>query len=423
MDAMCDQYHKYKDDVQLMVRTGLDAYRFSISWSRLIPYGRGPINPKGVEYYNNLINELIKYGIQPHVTLLHFDLPLQLEENYTSQGWQDQQFVEDFTKYADVCFELFGDRVLHWTTINEPNCYSFVLNAKTPKVINVAHKLLIGHASVANLYREKYKATQHGFVGLNICANWCLPEGDDEEDLIATQRVNKLIGWFIDPLLFGDYSDFMKHLLGNELPLITKQESELLIKGSFDFIGLNIYKAIAIKHNPTKGNLAATCSSKNVGGKFIQGVLAYFKQVYGNPPIYIHETGLRTFHNTSLKDSSRVDYLSACIESLYEALRNGSNVKGFFQWSFFDLYELLGGGYTYSFGLYYVDFDDQDRKRYPKSSAQWYSTFLKGNVTLNPLDLKGISNLELSRKERHLSQVNTTLKMNQQIYDMFQCLA
>ncbi|CAO2814720.1 unnamed protein product [Amaranthus hypochondriacus] len=321
MDVMCDQYHKYKDDVQLMVQTGLDAYRFSISWSRLIPYGRGPINPKGVEYYNNLINELIKYGIQPHVTLLHLDLPLQLEENYTSQGWQDQQFVEDFTKYADVCFKLFGDRVLHWTTINEPNCYSSILSAKTPKVINVAHKLLIGHASVANLYREKYKATQNGLVGLNICASWYLPDGDNEEDLIATQRVNKLIGWFIDPLLFGDYSDFMKHLLGNELPLITKQESELLIKGSFDFIGLNIYQAIGVKDTPTKGNLAATCSSKQVGGKFIQGVLEYFKQVYGNPPIYIQETGLRTFHNTSLEDSSRVDYLSACIESLYEAIR------------------------------------------------------------------------------------------------------
>ncbi|CAO2814718.1 unnamed protein product [Amaranthus hypochondriacus] len=263
MDVMCDQYHKYKDDVQLMVQTGLDAYRFSISWSRLIPYGRGPINPRGVEYYNNLINELIKYGIQPHVTLLHLDLPLQLEENYSSKGWQDQQFVEDFTKYADVCFGLFGDRVLHWTTINEPNCYSPILSINKGSVMNIAHKLLIGHASAANLYREKYKATQHGFVGLNICASWYLPDGDDEEDLIATQRVSNLIGWFIDPLVFGDYSDFMKHLWGNKLPSFTKQESELLIKGSFDFIGLNIYTAIAVKNNQTKAYLAADCNGKS----------------------------------------------------------------------------------------------------------------------------------------------------------------
>lgn len=176
-DVACDQYHKYKEDVKLMVDIGLDAYRFSISWSRLLPSGRGAVNPKGLQYYNNLIDELITHGIQPHATLHHLDLPQVLEDEYG--GWLSREIVRDFTAYADTCFKEFGDRVLHWTTINEPNVFAlggydqgvtppgrcsppFGLNcSKGNSSIEpyiAVHNMLLAHASATNLYKKQYQA-------------------------------------------------------------------------------------------------------------------------------------------------------------------------------------------------------------------------------------------------------------------------
>ncbi|KAI5667350.1 hypothetical protein M9H77_17203 [Catharanthus roseus] len=206
-DIACDEYHKYKEDVRLMVQTGLEAYRFSISWSRLIPYGRGPVKPKGLEYYNNLINELLMHGIQPHVVLYHMDTPQGLDDEYG--GWLSRKIVKDFTRYADVCFKEFGDRVLHWTTINEANIAALggydnglsppgrcslpfgVIcpegNSSTEPYI-AAHNMLLAHSSAVKLYKKKYKAKQHGFVGMNVYAPWFLPNSKSSEDVIATQR-------------------------------------------------------------------------------------------------------------------------------------------------------------------------------------------------------------------------------------------
>ncbi|PNX95286.1 beta-glucosidase 11-like protein, partial [Trifolium pratense] len=186
-DVACDEYHKYKEDVQLMANISLDAYRFSISWSRLIPDGKGPINPKGLQYYNNLINELISHGIQPHITLHHWDLPQALEDEY--EGWISKKIVKDFTAYADVCFREFGDRVKYWTTLNEANMQamfgyalgiippqrcststststlsldpSFVANCSkgnsSTEPYLAVHHMLLAHASAARLYNKKYK--------------------------------------------------------------------------------------------------------------------------------------------------------------------------------------------------------------------------------------------------------------------------
>ncbi|KAL6339776.1 hypothetical protein AAG906_034862 [Vitis piasezkii] len=311
-DIACDEYHKYKvRRCQLMVDTGLDAYRFSISWSRIIPDGRGPVNPKGLAYYNNLINELINHGIQPHVTLFHIDLPQVLEDEYGAG--------RDFTEYADVCFREFGDRVLYWTTVNEGNVVA--------------------------------------------------------------------LGGFVDALVFGDYPDIVKKRAGTRIPAFTKQESKQ-VEGSFDFIGINHYNTLSIKNNPEKLKMDHRDFNADVGVDtiFMQGdslpqqlplrawalqaVLEYFKQFYGNPPIYIHENGQQTPHNASLDDLGRVKYL-----------QNGSNARGYFTWSFLDVLELLDG-FRSSYGLYYVDLDDPDLERYPKLSAYWYSGFLKGrNIT------------------------------------------
>ncbi|KAF5937366.1 hypothetical protein HYC85_024872 [Camellia sinensis] len=252
-----------------MVETGLEAYRFSISWPRLIPNGRGAINPKGLEYYNNLISELIRHGGQIHIFFF----------------------------------------------------------------INIGR--------------------QEGFVGINVFAYWYIPSTNATEDVIATQRANDFyIGWIINPLVFGDYPKIVKNNAGSRILEFTKVESKL-VKGSFDFLGVNHYNTLYIKDKP---------SSLKINNRDFNADMA------------IDIIRQQTQRNSTLHDSARVKYLHGFIGSLLDAVRNGSNARGYFTWSFLDVYELLGG-YRSCFGLYYVDLDDKDLKRYPKLSAHWYSNF------------------------------------------------
>ncbi|XP_038682799.1 beta-glucosidase 11-like isoform X1 [Tripterygium wilfordii] len=413
-DVACDGYHKYKEDVQLMVDTGLEAYRFSISWSRLIPNGRGRVNPKGLQYYNNLINELVKHGIEPHVTLHHHDLPQILEDEYG--GWVNRKIVKDFTAYADVCFREFGDRISYWTTVNEPNIFSvfgydlggmgpgrcsspfgkncYSGNSSTEPYL-VVHHILLAHASAARLYRNKYWGKQNGFIGISVLVLKYISATNSTEDVNAIQRAyDFFVGWVVHPLVYGDYPNIMKEVVGSRLPVFTNYELRL-IKGSFDFLGVLHYCAAYVKDNSRNqtsdvrdystdmGVLVAPITHDNKSlYEFparpweLQDVLEYFKQAYDNPPIYIHENGQQTKRISSLEDTSRVRYLHAYIGSVLDALRNGSNVRGYFAWSFLDLFEIMVG-YSASYGLYYVDRDDLELRRYPKLSAYWYSHFLK----------------------------------------------
>ncbi|XP_022899076.1 beta-glucosidase 11-like isoform X2 [Olea europaea var. sylvestris] len=415
-DVACDGYHKYKEDIGLMLDMHLEAFRLSISWSRLIPNGRGPINPKGLEYYNNLIDELISHGIQPHVTLHHMDLPQALDDEYG--GWLSLKIVKDFVVYADTCFREFGDRVLYWTTINEANIFSVggydegssppghcslpVQNncSKGNSSIEpyiVGHNILLAHSAAVKLYKKKYKSTQNGFVGFNIYSFWFVPYTNSTEDVIATQRAKDFyIGWLVDPLIYGDYPESVKKNVGKRLPAFTKYESEQ-IKGSIDFIGVNHYTTLYIKDNP--GNLQIDnrdfdtdiaieikySQGKEIPDQYpimpqgLYGVLEYLKQAYGDIPVYVHENGQVARRNGTLYDKSRVEYMHAYIGSMLDAIRNGSNTRGYFQWTFLDCFELLGG-YWPSFGLYYVDLDDKNLTRYPKLSAHWYSNFLKRKI-------------------------------------------
>ncbi|KAL9235761.1 hypothetical protein vseg_010497 [Gypsophila vaccaria] len=415
-DTASGGYYKYKEDVQLMAETSLEAYRFSISWSRLIPDGNGPVNPKGLEFYNNLINELVTHGIQPHVTLLHLDVPMALEDKYG--GLLNQTFVEDFTAYADVCFREFGDRVRHWTTINEANIFSMggydagnsppgrcstsplgitcPEGDSTTEPYIAAHHLLLAHASVFNLYKNKYKGRQQGFIGFNLYAFDFIPSTNSTEDANAVQRsFDFFLGWYMHPLAYGDYPEIMKKNAGSRIPAFTENQSKTL-KGSFDFIGLNYYTLALVKDSKLKDEprdylldiggswMYYNSSSPLEGNPFpvlpwgLQEVIEYFKKVYNNPPIYIQENGQVTQHKPSdLNDTSRVEFLKAFIGGLLDSMRNGSNVIGYFAWSFMDLYE-LSFGYDRCFGLYYVNFSDPNLSRYPKLSQHWYSGFLKG---------------------------------------------
>ncbi|KAG0502656.1 hypothetical protein HPP92_002728 [Vanilla planifolia] len=414
-----DGYHKYKEDVKLMSDTGLEAYKFSISWSRLLPSGRGTVNDKGIKYYNNVLDELARQGIPAYVTLNHLDLPQALQDEYG--GWLSPKIVEDFKAFADVCFEEFGQKVSHWTTMDEPNingfsgvlpyyrCYEFgnsICKDVNPTNVEYVfiHNMLIAHSEVVKLYKTKYQ-NQSGWIGLNVYTFWCQPFSNSSADVEATQRVNSfMFGWILNPIVNGDYPELMKKIAGTRLPSFTKSESEVL-KGSFDFIGLNYYTAVYISDNSSSSKVSVHGFREDVAAIIrvdkaglptedpflpihvpsdfsgLHKMLRCVKEKYGNHPIYIQENGFATGPGNALNDTARVVYLKGYIGSMLEAIRNGVDVRGYFVWSFVDVFEFLGG-YTYGFGLYHVDFNDLDRRRTPKFSARWYSRFLKGGRIL-----------------------------------------
>ncbi|CAM0884546.1 unnamed protein product [Alopecurus aequalis] len=429
-DVGADGYHKYKDDVKLMVDTNLEAYRFSISWSRLIPNGRGAVNPKGLEYYNNLIDELVKQGIQVHVMLCHLDFPQVLDDEYG--GWLSPKIVEDFTAFADVCFKEFGDRVSSWTTIDEPNVSAIgsydsgmfapgrcsdpfgitncTVGNSTVEPYMAAHNMILAHASATRLYGEKYRAVQKGAVGINVYSSWSYPLTNSDVDQEAAKRyLDFVFGWILQPFVSGDYPEVMKTNVGTRLPSFTKSQSQL-VKGAIDFVGLNHYYSIYVNDRPLdKGtrDYSADMSvyqrasrTKPPSGKYVpssspsdpqglQFVLQYLKEAYGDLPIYVQENGNAS--NDTLDDTDRVQYLKTYMGSTLKALRNGANVRGYFVWAFLDVFEFMGG-YQSRYGLYRVDFDNEVLPRQARLSARWYSGFLKSNAIYvqNELDSTGL---------------------------------
>uniref|UniRef100_M8ASS1 Hydroxyisourate hydrolase n=1 Tax=Aegilops tauschii TaxID=37682 RepID=M8ASS1_AEGTA len=395
-DVAADGYHKYKDDVKLMVDTNLEAYRFSISWSRLIPNGRGAVNPKGLEYYNNLINELVQHGIQVHVMLSHLDFPQVLDDEYA--GWLSPKIVgiekcrEDFTAFADVCFREFGDRVSYWTTIDEPNVsalgsYDNALFApgrcsnpfgitnctvgnSTVEPYIAAHNMILAHASATRLYREKYQAAQKGGVGINVYSSWSYPMTNSDVDVEAAKRyLDFVFGWILEPLVSGDYPDVMKKNVGSRLPSFTKSQSQV-VKGTVDFIGINHYYSMYVNDRPLdKGtrDYSADMSLYQRASKTIPGSSK-------NVP----SSSQSVASNDTLDDTERIEYLKSYMGSTLRAVRNGANVKGYFVWSFLDVFEFFAGPKS-RYGLYRVDFSDEARPRQAKLSARWYSGFLKNN--------------------------------------------
>ncbi|KAL4304423.1 hypothetical protein GQ457_10G028760 [Hibiscus cannabinus] len=423
-DVAVDQYHRYVEDIQLMKDMGMDAYRFSIAWSRIFPNGSGEINQAGVDHYNNLINALLAKGIEPYVTLYHWDLPQALEDEYI--GWLDRRIIKDFALYAETCFEKFGDRVKHWITFNEPHSFSIqgyytgleapgrcstdiiciAGNSSTEPYI-VAHNVLLSHAAVADIYRKNYKDKQNGSIGMSLDVKWYVPVTNATENIEATQRAQDFqLGWFLDPLIFGDYPSSMRSRVGTRLPTFTESESALL-KGSFDFVGINHYTTYYASENATNtiddllndvvSDADAHAIPFDQDGKPIgdmansiwlyivpygmRSVMNYIKEKYGNPLVLITENGMDDPNSIlipiedALKDEKRIKYHTDYLTNLLAAIEeDGCNVKGYFAWSLLDNWE-WSAGYTSRFGLYFVDYKD-NLKRYPKNSVKWFKNFL-----------------------------------------------
>ena len=254
-DVACDHYHRVEEDVKLMKELGLNAYRFSIAWPRIFPNGTGKVaNPAGIAFYNHLVDELINHDIEPWVTLYHWDLPQALEEQYG--GWQSPKIIEDFGNYAYTCYEAFGDRVKHWITINESwtiAVQAYEDGTKAPgKISNptldvyvAGHHLLLAHARAARIYKTKFARRQNGMIGMSNSGDFRYPLNPNSQlDLDAAERAMMFqYGWFVHPLVYGDYPKEMKERVGNRLPTFTDAERQELV-GSLDFMGLNHYSTL-----------------------------------------------------------------------------------------------------------------------------------------------------------------------------------
>ncbi|OWM69232.1 hypothetical protein CDL15_Pgr025419 [Punica granatum] len=349
-DVAVDSYHRYKEDVGIMKDMGLDAYRFSISWSRILPRGKlsGGVNREGIQYYNLLINELLSNGIRPFVTLFHWDLPQALEDEYG--GFLSPLIVDDFQDYAEVCFQEFGDRVKHWITLNEPWSYTmggygiglFAPGRCSPwqqlnctdgdsatEPYRVSHHQLLAHAAAVRLYQQKYQASRKGVIGITLVSQWMVPfSGAKHHQNAATRALDFMLGWFLDPLTSGQYPRTMSSLVGARLPKFSQEQSSL-VKGSFDFIGLNYYTANYAAYIPHFNTSNASC----------------------------------------LTDSRPI------VMAFQSVQRDGVNVKGYFAWSLLDNFE-WSSGYTVRFGINYIDYKD-GLKRHPKLSSTWFKSFLR----------------------------------------------
>ncbi|CAM8979078.1 unnamed protein product [Rhodiola kirilowii] len=423
-DVAVDSYNKYKEDVAIMKQMGLDTYRFSISWSRILPNGKisGGLNKEGIQYYNNLINELLNKGIVPFVTIFHWDLPQVLQDEYG--GFMSSRIVNDFRDYAELCFKLFGDRVKNWITLNEPwtySVYGYGMGVLAPGRCSewqkpvclggdssiepylVSHYQILAHAAAAETYRLKYKKAQGGKIGITLVSHWMVPFGSARRHKKAASRsLDFMLGWFLDPLTYGDYPETMKLLVGARLPNFTEEQSKL-VKQSYDFLGLNYYTAVYASNAPrhkhmnasyltdSQANLSSSRNGVPIGKKGasdwlyvyprgIRKLLAYTKKRYNNPIIYITENGMDEEGTLPLKealnDTWRIEYYADHLWYLLKAIREDEvDVRGFFAWSLLDNFEWFNG-YTVRFGLNYVDYKD-GQKRYPKLSAKWFESFLK----------------------------------------------
>lgn len=400
-DIACDHYHRFREDVAYMKELGLKGYRFSIDWSRVLPEGTGKVNEKGIDFYNALIDELLEQGIEPYITLYHWELPYEI---YKRGGWMNPEIVEWFGQYARLVAERFSDRVKYFFTLNEPQCFvglGFLQGCHAPGVkaplrdtFEMAHNALKAHGRAVQMLRAYGK--QNVQIGYAPTSGMCYPEKETPKDIEAARKAlfalpddlsnwTWNVSWWSDPVILGKYPEEGMKKYEKYLPVITDEDMKL-ISQPIDFYGQNIYNGRCIRMGTdgrpeevrrpagfpkTATNWPVTPEALYWGPKFLYE--RYRK------PIYITENGMACHDTVSqdgkVHDPNRIDFLARYLKNLKRAAEE-NDIRGYFQWSLMDNFE-WDKGYAERFGIIYVDFETQERIW--KDSAYWYRDLIRRN--------------------------------------------
>ncbi len=395
----CDHYHRYASDVKLMGELGLQAYRMSISWPRVMPEGTGAVNQAGLDFYDRLVDELLEAGINPWVTLFHWDYPLALDYK---GGWLAEDSPRWFADYTKVIIDRLSDRVTNWITLNEPQCFVGLGHHQgthapghklgLAKALRVAHNSLLAHGHAVSVIRAHSQLPAS--IGWAPVGNAYTPATNSPADEAAAMKAmgavfdNSLWNntWWADPVVLGSYPEEGLKLYGDAMPKIGPDDMAI-ISQPIDFYGCNIYTGMPCRAGDDSGFVDAEMPSGSPRNLFMWRVLpeaiywcSKFLSERYNLPIVITENGVTCHDWVSLDgkvhDSQRLDFMTRYLQQLHRVIDDGVDVRGYFHWSLMDNFE-WAEGYKHRFGLIHVDFETQQRTL--KDSASWYRRIIDSN--------------------------------------------
>ena len=389
-DVACDHYRRYPEDIRLMKTLGLQAYRFSVSWSRILPDGRGRINQKGLWFYQRLVDGLLEAGIEPYLTLYHWDLPAALDQK---GGWVNRDIAGWFADYAQILFRALNGKVSHWMTLNEPwvvndGGYLFGVHAPGRASLTeppwVTHNLLRAHAMAVQAFR----AEGTGKIGLVVNLEPKYAASENEADRQAVERVHAYMNrQYLDPVLLGTYPDELVEIFGEAWPRFPDADMKLL-REPFDFLGVNYYTR-SVNRADASSRPFGVAQVAQSGAEYtemgwevfpegLSSTLLWVKRRYGDIPLYVTENGAAfddpAPSNGSIQDDRRIAYFRSHLTAVLDALAQGAAVKGYFAWSLLDNFE-WSCGFSKRFGLVHVDPHTQNRT--PKASAGFYRNVIE----------------------------------------------
>jgi beta-glucosidase len=391
-DIACDHYHRWKDDVALMRRLGMQAYRFSVSWSRVLPEGTGRINQQGLDFYSRLVDELLANGIEPLLTLYHWDLPAALDDK---GGWLNRDCAHWFAEYGDVLYRALDGRVKKWVTLNEPWVITdggYLHGALAPghrskyEAPIASHNLMRAHGAAVQAYR----ATGKHQIGLVVNIEPKYPASDSAEDAAAVKRAHAYMNeQYLHPALLGTYPPELKEIFGDAWPEFPESDFDL-IRQPLDFVGINYYTRSVTRAAQTyplnaeavrQDGAIYTETGWEVFPQGLTDTLLWFKRTYGDLPVHITENGAAfpdapKVEGDAVHDPLRVDYLRNHLRAVLAAIDEGVDVRGYMLWSLLDNLE-WSLGYSKRFGIIHVDYDTLVRT--PKDSALFYSRVVATN--------------------------------------------
>jgi beta-glucosidase len=390
-DIACDHYHRYAGDVAIMRDLGLNAYRFSISWSRVLPEGRGRVNEPGLDFYRRLVDELLQAGIHPMATLYHWDLPAALDDR---GGWLNRDIADWFAEYANVMFRALDDRVEWWATLNEPWVVTdggYLHGALAPGHRSIfeapiaSHNLLRAHGRGVQAYR----ATGKHAIGIVVNLEPKYSASQSEDDLAATRRADAYMNrQYLDPIFRRAYPEELSEMYGEAWPQFPASDFDD-IAVPVDFVGINYYLRAVTKADPSvmleratrvrQPQSIHTETGWEVFPQALTDLLLWFRERYGTTPVYITENGAAFYDPPSairgeVDDPLRIHYLREHILAVARAIEQGADVRGYFVWSLLDNLE-WSQGYTKRFGIVHVDFATLERTL--KKSAHFYKEVIR----------------------------------------------